>query len=664
MIVVTAGHVDHGKTTLIRALTGKDTDSLAEEKARGMSINLGFAYHHFSANSVDSAPQQHTISFIDVPGHTDFTSNMLAGAWSADVAMIVVAADEGIMPQTREHVLILHLLGIKRAVVVVSAVDRASATRIDEVASQTAALLATTTMHDAPTFAVSAPNGDGIASLLQHLEVLAQTNILPDEEHDAHFRFAMDRTFVLKGIGTVVTGTVRSGRVCKDDQLLHSGSGELLRVRSLYLDNNPVEIATRGQRAAIGVTLHHATLHRGDWLMSPALRHPVHHFDACIEFAPPANGPGSTQSITNPNALLHLHLGAAHHIVTLRSFGARGEGKRPQWGQIRCRELMTAHWGDTFILRDPAGQTTIAGGMVLDIFGPRSKPDSRTRLATLSALCHEHEDALCELLEISCHGVSLAEFAINRNICPVQMQALHQRLFIRGAQFATLFVRRAHSLGTLHPTLLGIHFHKQYRDQIVHCLATHHLEQPNLLGVNERTLFAAIEFSGPALFFNALLRSLVEMREVVRTGTLLHLPGHQVNQSEEEQRFLTKLRPILLNAGNVAPRVFELMEMLSMEQSTLEQLLKLNCRAGKLLQVSRNRFYLPETLWQIAAFIETLAREHPETGFSVIQFRDASGIGRNLCIEILEYLDAQGLTRRLGNLRVLRTTKENIFSAT
>lgn len=663
MIVVTAGHVDHGKTTLIRALTGKDTDSLTEEKTRGMSINLGFAYHHFFSTSASGDTQRHTISFVDVPGHTDFTGNMLAGAWSADVAMIVVAAEDGIMPQTREHVLMLQLLGIKRAIIVVSAADRATTSRIDEVASLTTDLLAATAMHDAPTFAVSATKGDGIASLLQHLESIAQATFRTDEDTSGYLRFAVDRSFVLRGIGTVVTGTVRSGSIRKDDKLLHSSSGELLRVRSLYLDDHPVESAASGQRVALGVTLHHDALRRGDWLMTPALRHPVHRFDARIEFAL-AQGSGGTPSVPKVNTPLHLHLGAAHHIVTLRALGPRGDGELPQWGQIRCREPMTAHWGDTFILRDATAQATIAGGIVLDIFAPRRKPDSRTRLATLNALRQQHGDALCELLEFSCHGVSLAEFAINRNICPMQMQALQQRLLTQGTLFAALIVREANSLGTLLPTLLGIHFHNQYRDQVVHCLAIHHLEQPDLLGIDEHALFTAMEFSGPALFFNALLRSLVGLGEIIRTGTLLHLPGHQVSQSEEEQHFLRKLRPILLNAGNVAPRVFELMEMLSMDQSTLEQLLKLNCQAGKLLQISRNRFYLPETMLQIAQLIEMLASEHSETGFSVIQFRDASGIGRNLCIEILEYLDAQGLTRRQGNARVLRTNKENIFSLT
>lgn len=656
MIVVTAGHVDHGKTTLIRALTGKDTDSLAEEKSRGMSINLGFAYHHFSSPCEAGVAQQHTISFVDVPGHTDFTSNMLAGAWSADVAMIVVAADEGIMPQTREHVLIMHLLGVRRAVIVITATDRATADQIDDVSTRMAALLATTTLSDAPIFPVSAQTGEGIAPLLQHLEALAQAEPASDEDASGYFRFAVDRSFTLKGIGTVVTGTVRSGTVRKDDQLLHSGTGELLRVRSLHLDDSAVELAKCRDRVALGVTLHHSDLHRGDWLMNPVLHHPVSHFDARVTFA------GSV--LPAINTPLHLHLGAAHHIVTLRTLGPRAEGEPPQRVQIRSREPMTAHWGDNFILRDASAQDTIAGGRVMDIFAPRRKPDTRTRLAILGAHEHPHEDALCELLEISFHGVALAEFAVNRNLCPVQMQTLHQRLLAREAQFATLLVRGSTTLGSLLPTLLGMHFHNEYRDQVVQALAAHHLQQPTLLGMDEPTLFAAVEFSGSTLLFNALLHSFVERGEIVRTGTLLHLPDHEVKQSEEELRLMELLQPILLKAGNVAPRVFELMEMLTIEQSALERLLKLNCRAGKLLQVSRNRYYLPATILQIAELTETLANQHAPRGFSVIEFRDASGIGRNLCIEILEYFDAQGLTRRHDNARVLRTTRENIFSST
>jgi len=334
-----------------------------------------------------------------------------------------------------------------------------------------------------------------------------------------------------------------------------------------------------------------------------------------------------------------------------------------EWGQIRGREPMTAHWGDKFILRDAAGQSTIAGGLVMDIFAPRRKPDSQLRLATLNALCHNHEDALCSLLKISPCGVSLAQFAINRNICPVEMQTLHQRLLTRGIQFETLPLRGTHSPGATLPILLGKNFYTQYRDHVVALLAAQHLAQLSVLGTEESTLFGMAKFSGPTLLFNVLLRTLVDSGEIVRTGTLLHLPGHKVIQSDAEQRFMDQLRPILLAAGKVAPRVFELMELMIMQQSVLEELLKLNCRTGKLLQVSRNRFYLPETLLEIADFTETLAREHLDTGFSVIQFRDASGIGRNLSIEILEYFDGQGLTRRHHNGRILRTAKENIFSA-
>ncbi len=329
---------------------------------------------------------------------------------------------------------------------------------------------------------------------------------------------------------------------------------------------------------------------------------------------------------------------------------------------------MTAHWGDRFILRDAAAQNTIAGGRVMDIFAPRRKPDSPLRLATLNGLYHNHEQALCTLLAILPCGVSLAEFAINRNITPVEMQTLRQCLLMRGIPFETLPLRGtlpsgANTSGAPLPTLLGQNFYTQYREQIVALLVAQHLAQPSMLGTEESTLFGIAKFSGSTLLFNGLLRTLVDSREIVRTGTLLHLPGHQVVQSDEERRFMEQLRPILLEAGKVAPRVFELMEVMNMQQSILEELLKLNCRTGNLLQVSRNRFYLPETLLEIADFTETLAREHPDTGFSVVQFREGSGIGRNLSIEILEYFDVQGLTRRHRNVRTLRTAKENIFSA-
>ncbi len=665
MIVVTAGHVDHGKTTLLRALTGRDTDRLAEEKRRGMSIDLGFTYHHFTSTLPDlTEPQQHTLSFVDVPGHTDFTNNMLTGAWSADVALLVVSAVEGVMPQTREHLLILTLLAVRNIVVVMTFADLVTPAENALRQAEVLDLLKSVKRQESAFFSVSATTGYGIDTLLEHLEDLAGEPTPAQEDRDGHLRFAIDRAFTLKGIGTVVTGTVRAGTIQTGDSLLHSGSGELVRAKSLRLDDRLVDSAGAGQRLAIAINMTHSLCHRGDWLIDQSIHQPTFHFDAKIEFAESFKAISSLGNKPKASTPVHMSLGAAHHLVTLRPLtnGALANDTGSVWYQIRSREPMFAHCGDRLILRDASAQHTFAGGQVIDIHSPRRNPDTPERIATLQALALENEEALKQLLDVSDTGIALDRFALNRNLRPPQVQTLVARLIEGSQEFESLHYRSSALKKSGLPTLLASKHFNRYAGHIKETLADTHCNSPTTLGLSEGNVAESIAFTGLTLVFNALTRTLIERNEIMRTGTLLHLPAHMVAIEQLDNAFIDQLRPILTEAGFVAPRVYELMEMLKMEQQPLELLLQNHCRAGNLVQISRNRYYLPETVSALASSIEKLANDHSETGISVIQYRDSSGIGRNLCIEILEYFDALGLTRRSNNVRFLQMPYEDIFT--
>ena len=644
LIFATAGHVDHGKTSLVANITGTDTDSLAEEKQRGLSIVPGYAYRHFSS-AIDGQTHNNTLGFVDVPGHIDFINNMLAGVGAVDGALLVIAANDGIMPQTREHLAILDLLDISHGAIALTKIDLCEPERIQAVTEEIRELLATTSLKDVPLFTLSNENRLGIDALSDYLESLFGDERIPQNNTNAdqHFRYLIDRCFVAKGIGTVVTGSVRSGSVSTGGRLKHTATTEPTKIRSIRLDKTELNKADKGQRVAMNINLEHKLVNRGDWLVDERLFHPVNRLDVTISFL-------DTNFKLRSSAQYHLHIGASHYVVNIRHLGEN-------FFQIRCLDLMIAHHGDRFILRDPASQYTLGGGRVIDIFVPRRKRSSVARLTQLTAMQQADEEALTLLLKTQADGVNLQAFSICRNISNTAIERLLKQLQQKDVIFHSLKLEKSSQQILLHGS-----FHDEYCNNILSQLKEFHVNHANQQGISEPALSYAIDFTGSHLLFHGILQNLIDANTIKRSGTLLHLPNHKASLSAEEKAFLEQLRPLLLKAGFVAPRTRELVEMTNIPLSSLERILRDSAKAGSLIKVAENRHYLPETIMALAGFIEELMdAEGTESGFSVIQFRDASKIGRNLCIEILEYFDSVGFTRRDGNSRFIRTNKENIF---
>tara|TARA_B110000858_G_scaffold175732_1_gene209318 strand:+ start:1830 stop:3803 length:1974 start_codon:yes stop_codon:yes gene_type:complete len=644
LIFATAGHVDHGKTSLVANITGTDTDTLAEEKNRGLSIVPGYAYHHFS-NVIDGETCNNTLGFVDVPGHIDFINNMLAGVGAVDGALLVIAADDGIMPQTREHLAILDLLAVSRGAIALTKIDRCDPDRIQAVFEEIRQLQATTSLRNAPLFALSNKNGDGIDALINYLQSQFADDSARKEsgDEDQYFRYLIDRSFVAKGIGTVLTGSVRSGSISTGNSLKHTATAELTKLRSARLDKTELSKVYKGQRAAMNVNLDHKLVSRGDWLVDARLFHPVNRLDATIDFI---DADFKLQS----SAQYHLHIGASHHVVNIRHLGEK-------LYQLKCLDLMIAHHGDRFIVRDPASQHTLGGGSVVDIFVPRRKRSSASRIAQLNAMQLGNAEALTQLLKTQVDGVNLQAFSICRNISSTAIEKLLEGPRQKNVVFHSIKLEKS-SL----PVLLHERYHGEYCKNILNHLKGFHLSHANQQGISEPALSHGVDFASSHLLFHGILQSLVDSNTIKRTGTLLHLPSHKSSLSTEEEAFLEQLRPLLLKAGFVPPRTRELVEMTNIPLLSLERILRDSAKAGTLIKVAENRHYLPETIMTLAGFIEQLMEtENIESGFSVIQFRDASKIGRNLCIEILEYFDSVGFTRRDGNSRYVRTSKENIF---
>jgi selenocysteine-specific elongation factor len=408
MIVGTAGHIDHGKTTLVHALTGVDTDRLQAEKLRGISIELGYAYQPLADGGV--------LGFIDVPGHERFIHTMLAGAAGIDFALLVVAADDGVMPQTREHLSILDLLGIRQGAVALSKIDRVEPARVEEVERDLHSLLADSALAGSPVFPVAATGGQGIDALRAHLHQAAQA--MPQATGEGGFRLAVDRSFTLNGAGTIVTGTVCAGSVQLGDELLVTPSGKPVRLRSLHVMNRPAQTGAAGQRCALNLAgVGKDEIGRGDWIVSPRLHAPTARFDVQLKLSPNA-------AAALPHwAPVHLHLGAAH--VMARVVLLQGETLAP--GDSALAQLVAARpigalHGDRFILRDADARHTLGGGRVLDPDGPPRKRKTALRLAELAALqIPDMAQRLNHLLETQ--GRDLDRLAVNWN-CDTLADAL------------------------------------------------------------------------------------------------------------------------------------------------------------------------------------------------------------------------------------------------
>src|SRR4051794_39723399 len=416
MILATAGHIDHGKTALVRALTGVDADRLPEEKRRGLTIDLGFAY--------TTLPDGTELGFVDVPGHERFLPNMLAGVLSIDRVLLIVAADDGPRPQTIEHLDVLELIGVAEITGVVTKIDRVPPERLEQVESEVALLLDEAGYGGSAIFPVSSITGDGIAALAAHLSEGAREADAVRAARPASglFRLPIDRAFSLPGIGLVVTGTAASGEVAVGDRLLVSLRGVEIRVRGIHAHNRPIERARAGERVALNIAgsfPEGGEVRRGDWVTDPSLHKPVGRIDLGITVSRAAPGP------LRDGLPVHFHLGTEDVVGRLAVLGARSIAPGESgFVQVDLEHNIAALWGDRAIIRDHAARHTLAGGRVLDPVAPRRGRSRPERLEALAALAEPDAGDALEKLVAAAGTVPLAPFAWARNLPTPEIEML------------------------------------------------------------------------------------------------------------------------------------------------------------------------------------------------------------------------------------------------
>ncbi|MEQ8702132.1 MAG: selenocysteine-specific translation elongation factor [Bauldia litoralis] len=637
MIIATAGHVDHGKTSLLKALTGVDADRLPEEKKRGLTIDLGYVYD-------DRIRPGTVIGFVDVPGHERFIHNMLAGVTAIRAALLVIAADDGPMPQTREHLAILDLIGVETGIVALTKTDLVDAARVAAVREEIAALLDGTSLADAPVLPVSAANGEGVETVRDALAGLAQGAA---DARQGHFRMPIDRCFHVSGAGLVVTGLVESGTVNVGDRLVVAPGGWPARVRGLRAQDRPTQEGVAGQRCAInlaGPDLDKDALHRGRWLVAAPLQAASRRLDARIRVLASEDRP------LRSGAPVHVHIGTADVTgrIGLVATRAAEPGETVFAHLLLDRPVNVLH-GDAVILRDQSARRTIGGGRILDPFAPARGHTQRA--ARLEALARpDKREALRALLAGAPGGLDLGSLETAWNLTPEAAQALADGGHVRCAMAG-----EAVGLSREHWDAL--------RAAIVSALEKWHAANPERGGPNDAVLMRALPLRVHRVAFDAAVSELVAEGAVERQGALLRRSGHEARLTAKQQKLWARVGPALMSAEGRPQTVFEVAQAIGVDKAEVNALLTRAVDVGFVLRVSANRFMEPATLRQLASVAEAGAARSPDGSFGAADFRDWSGMGRNLSIEILEYFDRLGLTKRMGDARVIRRPVDAVFAA-
>ena len=616
MIVGTAGHIDHGKTALVKALTGVDADRLKEEKARGITIDLGYAYSDLGSG--------HQLGFVDVPGHERFVHNMLVGATGIDAALLVVSAVEGIKPQTVEHLQIVDLLGLDRGIVALTKADLADDDQILDRMAEVETLLSSTSLAGAEIIPVSALTGQGVDELKAKLLALGESG----KGASGFARLAVDRCFVLSGAGVVVTGTVHAGEIKVDDRLLLTPSGLEARVRSLHAQNRPAEIGRAGERCALNLTgarLSKDAIRRGDWVVSPELHAPTDRIDVRLSLLASEAQPLKHWSP------VHVHLGAAHvmgRVALLESEKLAPAGTA--LAQLVLEEKVGALAGDRVILRDPSATRTIAGAMVIDPFGPPRNRRAERRLAQLGALGEADGEALARLLRLEASHVDLARFGQSRNLRPAEVEKLLQAA--EGVGLA--------GFGFLATTLA------RARQDVVDTLKAFHESKPDAPGLQAERLRVGLKQRWPAPVFQALLDQEVRAKTVVVDGPFLRLPGHSLTLGARDEALWKKISAEMARDRFKPPRVRDFAQAYGAPEPDVRKLLQRLGKLGRVVELAPDHYFLRPTVAEMIGIAHAFGHD-----FTAAEFRDKLDNGRKVAIQILEFFDRQGITVRRGDLR-------------
>ena len=627
VIVGTAGHIDHGKTSLVKALTGIDADRLEEEKRRGITIDIGFAHLELPAPNGDKL----RLGFVDVPGHERFVRNMLAGVGGIDLVLLVIAADEGIKPQTREHFDICRLLSVKRGITVLTKSDTVDPDTLEVVRLEVDDYLRGSFLDPAhsPIVAVSALNGAGLEELRTALAKVATE--VPARDSSALARLPIDRVFTMRGFGTVVTGTLVSGTIRKEEELEVFPTGKRLRVRGVQVHGASAEQAMAGQRTALNLAgVSTDDLARGMTLALPDTFHSTSRLDVSLSMLPSAKP-------LKDRARVHLHAFTMETIAEVRLHEAKqvapgGHG----YAQLRLAEPPLLLPGDRFILRQFSPVVTIGGGVVLDA-APLPKTKSVQDFLELLERGSEKTILEARIGRRGPHGVSLsqlvAETGLRKEVISANLAETLEKISVRRIA------------DTLLSASSFTHLMSSLSDQV----AEFHKKNPLVAGISKEELRDKLQVS--AEIFSSAIDALVRERKLEVAGELVHLPGRGVVMKDDEAESKQIIEQAFLSAGLRVPSLREVLAGLRVDKVRAQKIMTLLLREKSLVKISDELVFHHSALTDLRHKIAALKTASPK--IDVARFKDLTGVSRKYAIPLLEYLDRERVTRRVGDERVI-----------
>jgi selenocysteine-specific elongation factor len=603
MIIGTAGHIDHGKTSLVRALTGVDTDRLPEEKARGITLDLGFAYPRLETGGA--------LGFVDVPGHERLVHTMIAGASGIDAALLVVAADDGVMPQTLEHLRVLSLLGVGNGVVALTKIDLVDAERALEVEIAIEAALAATTLRGAEVFPLSTLTGAGVEPLRSRLWSMATTWAARGDDGLA-FRLAIDRAFSLPGAGTIVTGSIVSGLIAVGETVVLTGDATRARVRGIHVNGRPADTAGVGDRCALNLAgARKDAIHRGDWALAPSHTMTSARCEVALDWR---------EERPKSGAAVLVHHGAAHALARIVPLSAADGLAR-----LSFDRALPLRVGDRLVLRDVGATRTLGGARVLD-----PSPAPGRRLAERVELARARGGAVAAWLDTA--GLARADHL---------RDAWGWREPPAGLAPIGDFLATREGLGALRAATLT-------------ALGALHQANPSAPGASAEAVRLALPRRLPRDGVAALLAGMVADGAVIVEAHLFRLPTHRASMAPAEAAVWDAVRRVLETAGNRPPLLRELAATLRLAEPACRRSCKAFARLGLVVEMAPDRFFLAATADSLAAAARAVSATSPDGWFTAAAFRDVAGTGRQLGIQVLDYLDRRGVTIRRGDLRRAR----------
>lgn len=631
LILGTAGHIDHGKTSLVKALTGVDTDRLPEEKSRGITIELGFA-------ALDLPGGIH-FGIVDVPGHEKFVRTMVAGVGGMDLVMLVIAADEGVMPQTREHLDICQLLGVRRGVVALTKSDMVDPEWLDLVSEEVREFIAGSFLEGAPVIPVSSRSGSGLDRLRDELGLIARD--LEQKRGEGAYRLPVDRVFTLPGFGTVVTGTLLSGSVALGDEAELLPSGLPCRIRGIQAHGAKAETGTAGSRLALNLQgVDHHQVRRGDVVVPKGVYRTTRIVDVHLDHL--ASAPRSLKH----RAVLRLHSSTYDVQATLILFDRDTlEPGETAHAQLRLARPVLLLNGDPFVLRSSSPSATVAGGRVLDPFPPGRRRRSAEALELLESLSAGGESGIVAGMVAGSmlSGITHAEIAARSGIVSRRLEAALANLLATGAIVQVVRDPKKYLCREAFASLC---------DLLVGVMKGYFAQNPLKEGIGKEELKTRIPARSDERFFTPCLAALEKEGKIVVERDQVRLVGRKAGAETSEADIRGRILRELESGGKEPPFLSEICAALKIPEKPALEHLALLAAQGEVVKVKSDIFYRPEPLGAIEGLLTTYLREHGE--ISPAEFREITALSRKFMIPVLEYFDSRKVTIRLGDKRVLR----------